>query len=187
MKTKKLIRNLFLLSLIFSLAHPSAFATTDKIAYGTSTGLTCTLASLASSATVGRQCTIVDNTSNLYDDALVTIGVKTSASALANDKTVYVYVSGSEDGTNYDADDAAVGATDAAYTINSASNLKGPVAISAPSTSKTYFKTFSIAQFFGGVMPRKWTLVIVNYTGQALDSTEGNHTKSYTGITYTNS
>ena len=161
--------------------------TTDKISYATSTAITCTLASLASSATVGRQCTVVDNTTNLYDDALVLIGVKTSSSALANDKAVYVYVTGTEDGTNYDQDDGTFGASDAAYTVNTASNLKGPVVISCPTVSKTYFKTFTVAQFFGGRMPRKWGFVVVNYTGQALDSTEGNHTKSYTGITYTNS
>ena len=76
--------------------------TTDKIAYGSSTGITCTLASLASSATVGRTCTAVVNTSNLFDDVLVTLAIKTGAGAPANDKAVYAYLFGSEDGTNYD-------------------------------------------------------------------------------------
>ena len=160
--------------------------TTDNIKYATSTAITCTLASLASSATVGRQCTVVDNTANLYVDALLLISVKTSASALANDKAVYVYVFGSEDGTNYDQDDGVIGTTDAAYTINAQSNLKGPGIISCPTVSKVYTRVFSIASFFGGLVPRKWGFVIVNYTGQALDSTEGNHIKTYTGITYTN-
>lgn len=158
---------------------------TVNISYASSTTITCTLASLASSATVGRQCTVVDNTTNKYIDALLTISIKTSASALANDKAVYVYLSGSEDGTNFDQDDATFGTTDAAYTINTASNLKGPGVISCPTSAKVYTKTFSVASFFGGVMPRKWGFAIVNFTGQALDATEGNHIKSYTGITET--
>lgn len=158
--------------------------TTDNIAFGTSTALTCTLTGLASSATVGRQSTVVDNTSALAVDALVTVGVSTVASAPASDKAVYVYVFGSEDGTNFDMDDAAPGATDAAYTINAATNLKGPVTISCPTASKTYRKTFSIAQFFGGVMPRKWGIVVCNQTNNALGATAIGC--SYTNINYTN-
>jgi len=157
--------------------------TTDKIAYSASTALTITLTALASSATVGRQATVVDNSVNLYDDVLVTLDVTTSASALANDLAVYVYVSGSEDGTNFTQDDGVMGASDAAYTVNNPSNLAGPVAIYCPTSSKVYNKIFSVAQMFAGVMPRKWTIVVVNYTGQNL----GTSSATMTGITYTNS
>ncbi|HYM25511.1 MAG TPA: hypothetical protein VEU08_19970 [Vicinamibacterales bacterium] len=158
-----------------------------KIKYAGSTTITCTLASLASSQTAGRMATAVDNGTNLYDDILVTIGVKTSASALANDKAVYVYVSGSEDGTNYDSDDTVITTpVDGAYTINLPSNLKLAACLNCPTSSKTYYATFSLARLFGGACPRKWTLVVVNFTGQALDATEGNHQKTYTGVTYTN-
>lgn len=160
--------------------------TTDSIKYGTSTAITCTLASLASSATAGRGSLVVDNTTNLFVDALVTVAVKTSASALANDKVVYIYVYGSEDGTNYVGSSAEAEGTDAALTFDSPTNLKGPVALSCPAISTTYKTVFSIAQFFGGAMPRKWGIVVLNYTGQALDSTEANHQKTYTGVTYVN-
>ena len=86
-------------------------ATTDKIAYANSAALTITLNSLATSTTVGRQATVIDNGTNLYDDVLVTVIISTSASAIGSSKTVSVYVSGSEDGTNYDQDDAAMGAS----------------------------------------------------------------------------
>ena len=162
--------------------------TTDKISYATSTGITCTLASLASSATAGRSCAAVDNTTNLYDDAMLYIAVKTSASALANDKACYVYLFGSEDGTNYNGSSAEAEGTDAAVTFDSPTNLKGPFVLSCPAVSTTYKLVIgSVASAFGGIMPRKWGFVLQNYTGQALDSTEGNHTKTYTGITYTNS
>ena len=162
-------------------------ATQDKISYGTSTPITATLASLASSATAGRGSVAIDNTVSQFDDAMVTIAVKTNSGTLANDKACYVYVYGSEDGVNYNASSAEAVGTDVAVTLDSPTNLRGPVVISCPASSVTYKQTIgSIAAFFGGIMPRKWGIVLQNYTGQALDSAEGNHIKSYTGITYTN-
>jgi hypothetical protein len=158
--------------------------TTDKIAYATSAALTITLNSLATSATAGRQATVIDNSTNLYDDALVTAIVSTSASALAAPNAVNIYVCGSEDGTNFDEDTAVMGASDAAYTIDAPTNLRLAAVINCSTSSKVYNKIFSVAQLFGGVMPRKWTVVVVNNTGQALLSS-GN-SMSYSGITYTN-
>lgn len=155
------------------------------ITYGTSTSITCTLASLASSSTAGRGSAVVDNTTNKYDDALLTIAVKTSASALANDKACYIYLYGSEDGTVYNASSAESVGTDAAVTFDTTTNLKGPFPLYCSTTSTTYRTVISVAQAFGGVMPRKWGFVLQNYTGQNLDSTEGNHQKTYTGITET--
>lgn len=158
--------------------------TVDNIKYGTSIAITCTLTGLAASATVGRQCTVVDNTSNLFDDVYVTIGVSTVASTPASSKACYVYFFGTEDLTNFDMDDAAPGTTDAGYTINAASNLKGPGVISCPTASKTYRKTFQVASFFGGIVPPKWGFVVCNDTNNPLGATAIGC--SYTGITYTN-
>lgn len=159
--------------------------TTDRIAYAATTAVTCTMASLASSATAGRSSAAVDNTTNLFDDALLTVIVKTSATALANDKACYIYVYGSEDGTTFNTSSAEAAGTDVAVTLDSPTNLKGPIAISCPAVSTTYRGIWSVAQIFGGVMPRKWGFVIQNYTGQPLDATVGS--ASYTGITFTNS
>jgi hypothetical protein len=153
---------------------------TVNIAYGTSTSVTLTT-TIATSTTAGRQSDAVTNTSN-YDDALATLSVVSSSSAAASSKSVYIYIAASEDGTNYDADDAAIGASDAGYTINSPSNLKLAGAIYCPSTSKTYRKVFSVAATCGGVMPRKWVVVMINDTGQTIASGGG---LTYTGITYT--
>ena len=151
-----------------------------SIIYGTSTAITITLNSLGDSATVGRQSTVIDNTSNLYDDAEVTVILKTSGT-MATPFAAFVYLFGSEDGTNYTQDDGVMGASDAAYTVNAASNLKGPFVISVPTTAKIYNAVIgSVASFFGGNMPRKWGIVVVNDSGAALDST-GN-SASYTGI-----
>jgi hypothetical protein len=161
-------------------------STTDKIAYSANTTITCTLASLASSATAGRSCAAVDNSTNLYDDALLTIQVKTSSSALGNDKACYIYLYGAGADGVYSASSAEAVGTDVGVTLDSPTNLRGPVVISCPAVSTSYRVVIPIAAVFGGVLPTKWGYVLQNYTGQALDSTGGNFLSEYTGITYTN-
>lgn len=155
-----------------------------KIKYATSTALTCTLASLASGATTARESTAIDNTTNLYDDAMVYLAIKLQAGSPTDDKAIYIYAYASEDGTNYT--DNTTG-TDAAVTLRSPTNLKLVYAISTPDSGGLTYKVVipSIASAFGGILPRKWGIVVHNYTGVAFSATEGDHSKTYTGITYT--
>lgn len=157
-----------------------------KLAYASSASITMTLASLASSATAGRESTAIDNTSNLYIDALVYLAVKLQTGTPANDKIIYVYLYGSEDGTNYT--DNVTG-SDAAVTLRVPTNLRFADAIQVPDSGGLTYKSnpISVARVFGGVMPRKWGVVLRNYTGVTLSATEGDHTKSYTGVYYTSS
>ncbi len=41
---------------------------------------------------------------------------------------------------------------------------------------------FSVAQAFGGNMPTKWGIIIVNNTGAALDVNTASHLMEYQGI-----
>lgn len=150
-----------------------------KIAYAASAAITCTVASLANNG--ARECTAVDNTTNKYLDAMLYLAFKLQTGTPSGDKCINVYLYGSEDGTNYG--DNATG-SDAAVTMRSPTNLRGPFIISAPDSGALTWKAhpISVAQAFGGVMPRKWGFVVENKTGIAFDATEGNHTKSYTGI-----
>ena len=163
--------------------------TTDKISYAATATIACSLASLASSTTTAaRGGAVVDNTANLYDDAALTIAVKTSASALGANPVCYVYIYGATgDLSTYGASSAEAVGTDIAVTLDSPTNLKGPFVLACAASSVTYRLTVgSIASLFGGVMPQKWGFVFQNSTGQALDATEGNHLKTYSGISYTN-
>jgi hypothetical protein len=154
-----------------------------KTEYGTSTALTMTLASLGSHATDGWESAVVDNTSDKFIDALVQVKVKTSASALADDKAVYVYAYGSEDGSTYT--DPATGSS-AAISLAVPTNMRLIGVIPCPAVSTTYeSQPMSVAAAFGGILPRKWGIVVRNYTGQALDSTEGSHSYKYSGVYYT--
>lgn len=153
---------------------------TLKTAYSGSLGvaISCTLASLASAS--ARESAAVDNQTNLYIDALVEVTVKLQAGSPASDKAVYVYAAGSVDASTWP--DAVTG-SDAAITMNSPTQLRLLGVIFAPTASTTFkSEPMSVASVFGGVLPPKWSIVILNKTGIALSATEGDHAKIYTGI-----
>lgn len=150
-----------------------------KIEFAASTSITVTLASLATGS--ARECAVIDNSTNKYSDAMVYLALKLQTGTPASDKSIYVWFYGSEDGTNYT--DNASG-SDAALTMRSPTNLRGPFVISIPDSGGLTYKAVigSVAAFFGGVLPRKWGLVVQNQTNVTFSATEGDHAKSYTGI-----
>jgi hypothetical protein len=152
-----------------------------KQAFGTSTAITITLASLASSATAARESTVIDNTTNLFLDALVFVQIALQTGTPANDKAVYVYAYGSEDGSEYT--DNATG-SDAAITLRDPTNLRLIGIVNCPDSGGLTYKSnpMSVAVAFGGLMPRKWGIVIRNYTGVTLSATGGAHEARYTGV-----
>ena len=127
---------------------------------------TKTLASLANDA--GRASTAVDNTTNLAINADIRVKVKTGASGVVATGYVAVYLVRSEDGTNFD---DAFGGTDGAYTpVNAV--LLGYITANANGT--TYVGVFDTAQL-GITLPAKYCIGVLNKTGAALSSTEGDH------------
>jgi hypothetical protein len=141
-----------------------------KTKYGSNNqAITITLNSLASSATAGRESTVIDNTVNLFYDALVQVILSFPNLAPANDKAVYVYAYASANGgTNYTG--GATG-TDAAYTQDDPTVLRLIGVIPVPTQNKSYVGgPFSVAQAFGGVLPASWGLFVRNYAGQTLNA-----------------
>lgn len=162
--------------------------TTAAISYGTSTALTITLASLASDTSLiaGRQSTVIDNTSDLAIDAIVGGKITTGTSPTAS-KQIEVWAFASYDGTTYG---GGAGASDANFSpTGEKTTFSLLTSIPTDSTSNhTYeFGTFSIAQAFGGTMPKKWGIYVVHNTGVALNATGGNHEIKYTAVKYTSS
>lgn len=151
---------------------------TAKPLYGTSgVAITCTLASLAAASY--RQSAVVDNTTNLFEDALVQVTLKTTASAGA---TLSVYVYATDDGgTTYS--NGASG-SDAAFTpgTNDAANMKLLFTFVVGATQQYVSPLLSVAALFGGRLPAKWGLIVFNNSGQALDATAGNHKLQYQGV-----
>ena len=152
-----------------------------KQAFGSSTAITCSLASKADGT--ARASTSVDNGTNLFLDVMVALAVKLQTGTPSNDRAVFVYAYASEDGTNYT--DNATG-SDADITLRNPSNLRPLGVINCPDSGGLTYKSgpMSLAQAFGGVVPRKWGIVVENRTGVTLSATEGDHSKSYTGVYY---
>lgn len=140
---------------------------------------TITLASLANDA--ARQSTVIDNSTNLYLDALVMLKLKSGASSVSSNGTVLCYAFGTVDGgTTYT---ETAGASDAAITLVVPTALKFVGATPMVANATTYIAgPWSVAAAFGGVLPEKWGIVVLNLSGAALDSTEGNHAKLYQGV-----
>ena len=149
-------------------------------AFGTSgQAITVTLASLGNGS--ARESNAIDNSSNLYDDYLIMIGVKTGT--ITAPSYVNVWAAGTVDGgTTYT--DVATG-SDAAITLTTPHNYKLIGVIACPSSTTTFRGSFSVAAAFGGVVPAKFGIIIENKTGASLDATEGNHFKKFQGVYFT--
>jgi hypothetical protein len=149
-----------------------------KLQYDAATAITLTLTSLASGA--ARQSAKVDNTTNLYLDALIEpAAIKTATGTLATGAVVSIYAYGSIDGTTWA--DGLTG-SDAAWTppTNITGRLIAQVPIDTAATAKT-FNSASVALAFGGTLPPFWVIAAVNSTGLALDGAAGGSV-SYAGV-----
>lgn len=155
---------------------------TIKDSYAAASAITITLGSLANStAGVGRQGTLVDNTTNLYIGAEISVNIKMGTSP-TNNSLVYVYLVRSNNDSTAIIDDGA-GTTDAGLTVINAPLLGVLNTGGAAATGQNLKANFD-TRFLGALGP-KWTVAIVNSSGVALDSTNGNHVVSFVGITQT--
>lgn len=149
-----------------------------KVTYASSASITITLNSLGSAS--ARESTAIDNGTNLYLDAHVRVSV--SVGSVSGSPQVLVYTYGSEDGSTFP--DPATG-SDAAITLENPTVMRLAGVIPTPTSSKVYESdVISIARLYGGVLPRKWGLVVVNTTGAALAGS--NNSASFTGIQLVN-
>lgn len=150
-----------------------------KVAYGTASDATITLASLASDTNLlaGRESTEIDNSSTLALDYLVSGKVTAGASPTAS-RSIEVWAVGSWDGATWP--DVFDG-TNSDETITSA-DIKASICrlLAAMATANTPDRTYhfgpvSVAAAFGGVVPKKFVIFVVHNTGVALNATAGNH------------
>lgn len=177
--------NHILLALIVFLLPMVGFAADIKNAYGTSNqAITITLASLANDVTgprTGRQSTEIDNTTNKFIDALVFLKVLTASAATSATGHVDVYAYGTADGGTTRTETA--GATDAAITLTDPPNARLIGVCNTVANSITYnCGPFRVSIAFGGILPDKWGIIVINESGAALNATEANHGKWYQGV-----
>ena len=155
-------------------------AATISSKYGTNNQtITCSVASLATGT--AQQSTAIDNTSNVFLDALVAAQIKAASSGVSANGTVTIYAYGTVDGgTTYS--DGASG-TDGSITLTVPPNMRPIGTINLVANSQVaHGGPFSVAAAFGGVLPDHWGIVVLNSSGNALDATGGNHVIRYQGI-----
>jgi len=141
--------------------------------------LTMTLANLANYS--ARQSAEVDNSANLFLDALLVLKIKSGASGVSSAGVVNIYAYGSVDGGTTRTEGA--GASDAAITLANPTNLRLLGAMNMVANATTYISgPMSVANAFGGQLPERWGIVVENRSGAPFDTTEGNHAKLWQGI-----
>lgn len=132
--------------------------------------ITCTINSLSN--TSARESTAVDNSSNVFEDALVQVIIASASSSTSSTGYVNIYAYGTADGgTTYSAN--ATG-SDADATLTSPPNARLIGRISVVANSTTYEShPMSVAAAFGGRLPEKWGIIVENQSGATL-SASGN-------------
>lgn len=135
----------------------------SKPLFGTSVVLTTTaLQTLASSALAGWESNAIDNVSDEAIGVLITVQITLASGSPVNDKTVYIYIYESEDGTLFT--DNATG-SQGTLTRRDPTNMKLLGTIACPTSGAlTYTGIFQYSSF---VMPRKWGVYINNFSGLA--------------------
>jgi len=146
--------------------------------YDTETTMTVTnLHSLANSATAGWQSDVVDNSVNLYLDAMVQVVLDFANTAPSSDKCVYVYAYA---GLSTVYSNPASGAQGTITLTSIASNPQNLRLIGViPYTTQDEVaesSPMSVAAAFGGILPPSWGIVIINFSGAAL-AASGNTVK----------
>lgn len=151
---------------------------TVKDTFAAIADFTITLASLASStAGVGRQGTLIDNTTNLFTSALISVKFTVGTTPTIN-TPISVYLVRSDNNSTPLIDDGA-GASDAGLTIKN-SPLLGVLICNATTSNVAYTGVFDTSSL--GALGPKWTIAIVNSTGVTANATAGNFKASYIGV-----
>lgn len=156
-----------------------------KIAYNTATAFTKTNANIASSATAGWKSDSIDNTSNKYLDALVSIELAAVNTAPASDKAIYLFAYSLIEGTAYaSTGDGTIDGSEGTLTFPSVATLPCVLpllgVVPYPVQNKAINSpAFSVARCFGGILPDKWGVAMVNFSGQTLNVTNIYHQEVY--------
>lgn len=161
-----------------------------KLVYASPVTLTITNANLAASVTAGWQSAVQDNSSNLYLDALAEWVLAAVNTAPAGTKRIYCYAWGSNDSSGSDFTGTGTnipGTGEATLTFPdvTANSIPMPLigTISYPSQNKAINAgPFSIARAFGGILPPKYGIAMVNDSGMTLSVTSIKITPAYASV-----
>lgn len=151
----------------------------NKAAYGSSGTITCTLASLATSATLvaGRSSAEIDNTTGLYLDRPVSGQIEVGTTPTINTLIEVWCIPKLSDSTypdTFTGSDANVTVTSRGI-LMSYGILLATINVDAVTSNRNYFFWSSISGKCGTLPPKKYQLFFVHNTGVNLNATGGSH------------
>lgn len=152
---------------------------TVSLSYAAAVTMTITaLNSNTSSTTAGWASAVVDNTTNLYLDALVQVKLDMAATAAANDKAIYVYAYGGiETGVYSNPIAGTEGDVTLTDVTTTGQNIRLLGVMPYNTTDEIIESSpFSVALAFGGTLPPFWGVAIMDFSGAAIAAT-GNTVK----------
>jgi hypothetical protein len=155
--------------------------TTLAQSYGASVALTLNSTSWAQAVVITSDAIDLSGISPPPVDVLVTVKVTFPNTAMGAQKGVNIFVAASEDGTVYDDNDQYSGSNNTQTTLRVPTNFKGSVPLAATQNVVTAI-TFSVRQVCGGVLPRKFGVVLENQCNQTIVTKSA----SYSPINYSN-
>lgn len=162
-----------------------------KEKFGTATAFTKTNANLTNSATAGWMSNAIDNTANLYLDALVHAELAAVNTAPANSKAIFLFAYALVDSAA-----SAYTSTGDATPSGSEGTLVFPDIATLPivlpllgivpypvQNKAINAGPFSVARCFGGILPPKWGIAMVNHSGMTLSVTNIKYIEVYNTVT----
>jgi hypothetical protein len=155
-----------------------------KSAYGAAAAFTITNANLTNSPTAGWKSDAIDNTANLYLDELVSIQLAAVNTAPGNSKTLWIFGYSWDSNAYSGTGAAAIDGSEGTVTFPDITTIGTilPVVGIVPYTVQNIANNspmFSVAAAFGGILPPKWGLAIINHTGMTLNVTNIYHRPIY--------
>lgn len=151
-----------------------------KLAFGTATAFTKTNANIASSATAGWMSNAIDNTSNLFLDALVNFELAAVNTAPADSKAIFIYAYGLVDSAASDYTSTGDGTPAGSEGTLTFPNVTTQGIVMPRIGIIPYWVQnkainggpFSVASAFGGILPPKWGVAMINHSGMTLSVTD---------------
>jgi hypothetical protein len=144
-----------------------------KAAFSNGNTITITLSSVTSGSFAVSSA--IDNSANLFPSALVQIKVKAGTTPTATGYWNVWLIRSADGGTTYDGNS----------TSNKAGGMQllGVLPLSGANTGEVVTGTFDTALL--GALGTSWKIAVENQTGVTTDTTAGNHTAVYSGVSYT--
>ena len=155
---------------------------TVSMDYAATASITCTVTSITNGSY--RQSTVVDNSSTKYVDALLGGSIQVGTTPTSGG-TLDIYVYGERDDAGQYT--AGCSGTDGAYTADGEEDElfhAYSITVDADSNIDYEWGPVSVAQAFGGTLPRKWGVVFKNSTGATTHATGTNNEFRFTGVKY---